>query len=75
MFQFGFAQHIWEEAISFDSLSLNNLLVIMVLFAYMHFVNARRETSDRKRLSSIKLISLLSGLSLCNQHQSVLSRL
>lgn len=72
MFEFGFADHIWEDAINFESLALNNFLTLAILYAYTHFINSRDDLSDKRRCSSIKLICLLSGLALTNQHQSVL---
>ena len=72
MFEFGFADHIWEDAINFESLALNNLLILCLMYTYTHFLNMRDELSDKRRSSSIKLICLLAGLALTNQHQSVL---
>ena len=70
---FGFSPHVWDLAYTFDSLALNNLLVIAILYSYFHQVEirSRDDVSSSKNRTICRIIFFLCGVALTNQHQSI----
>ena len=73
MMGFGFSPHVWNLAYTFDSLALNNLLVIAILYSYFHQVEirSRDDVSSSKNKTICRIIFFLCGVALTNQHQSI----
>ena len=73
MMGFGFSPHVWNLAYTFDSLALNNLLVMAILYSYFHQVEirSRDDVSSSKNRTICRIIFFLCGVALTNQHQSI----
>ena len=72
MFGFGFARHIWDIGYTYEALPLNNCLILLILLSYVHYnENISIGLNQRKNEKLGKIICLLSGLAMANQHQAM----